>query len=74
MEKKKSMAELAEDYFEQVRILDEIIEKYSKDLRKAYNSGDYKKSFELKRKLVIYKDQRDEANITAWKLKNYYNT
>lgn len=67
-----SLTQLSEEYFETARKLDQIIEKYNKQLKDAYKAKNYLKTYELKRKLTVFYDQKREVMTTAYKLKNYY--
>ena len=68
----KSLTELSEDYFKAAEDIGSIIEKYRRELNAAYKNHNYLKTYELKRKLKIYYDQRRDILSTAYKLKNYY--
>lgn len=69
----KSLTDLSEDYFKAVDDLTAIIEKYTKELNEAYRNHNYLKTYELKRKLKIYYDQRRDVQETAYLLKHYYD-
>lgn len=68
----KSLTELSEDYFKAAEDIGSIIEKYRRELNAACKNHNYLKTYELKRKLKIYYDQRRDILSTAYKLKNYY--
>lgn len=68
----KTLTELSEDYFKAAEDIDAIIKKYTKMLNEAYAAKNYLKTYELKRKLKIFYDQKKDIMITAYQLKNYY--
>jgi uncharacterized protein YeaO (DUF488 family) len=68
----KSLKQLSEEYFKAANDLEIIIEKYRKQLNEAYRSRNYLKTYEIKRKLTVFYDQKNEALTTAHQLKNYY--
>jgi len=68
----KSLTELSEDYFKAAEDIDALIKKYTKQLNDAYAKKNYLKTYELKRKLKIFYDQKKDIMITAYQLKNYY--
>ena len=68
----KSLTELSEDYFKAAEDIDALIKKYTKMLNEAYAAKNYLKTYELKRKLKIFYDQKKDIMITAYQLKNYY--
>lgn len=67
-----SLTQLSEEYFEAARKLDETIAKYRAQLNEAYRKKNYLKTYELKRKLTVFYDQKREVMTTAYTLKNYY--
>ena len=69
----KSLTELSEDYFKAAEDIDSIIQKYRKELNAAYRANNFLKTYELKRKLKIFYDQKRDILITAYQLKNYYD-
>ena len=69
----KSLTQMSEDYFNAAKQIDALIEKYTKQLKQAYKSKNYLKTYELKRKIAVFYDQKKDIMITAYKLKNYYN-
>lgn len=68
----KSLTELSEEYFKAAEDIDALIKKYTKQLNDAYAAKNYLKTYELKRKLKIFYDQKKDIMITAYQLKNYY--
>ncbi|MDD6275714.1 MAG: hypothetical protein PUB20_02680 [Clostridia bacterium] len=69
----KSLEELSEEYFKAAEGISEIIAKYRKQLQEAYRSKNYLKTYDIKRKLAVLYDQKQETVATAYELKNYYN-
>ena len=69
----KTLEQLGDEYLESAELLDSLIKKYRKILKKAYGSGNYLKTYEIKRKLTVFYDQKREAASRGKKLKNYYN-
>lgn len=69
----KSLEELGDEYFKAAEMIDETIIKYRKQLKEAYRSGDYLKTYDIKRKLTVLYDQKRDTITTAYTLKNYYN-
>ncbi|MBP3938843.1 MAG: hypothetical protein IK955_05490 [Clostridia bacterium] len=68
----RSLTELSEEYFKAAEDINSLIVKYRKQLNEAYNSNNYLKTYELKRKLTIFYDQKRDILNTAYALKNYY--
>lgn len=72
MRMERSLTELSEEYFKAAEDINSLIVKYRKQLNEAYNSNNYLKTYELKRKLTIFYDQKRDILNTAYALKNYY--
>ncbi len=70
---RKSLEELGEEYLESAKLIEALIIKYRKILKEAYSSGNYLKTYDTKRKLTIFYDQKRELTAIANKLINYYN-
>lgn len=68
-----SLAQLSEEYFRAAENMDKIIEKNRKMLNEAYRKKNYLKTYDIKRKLKVFYDQKREIMTTAYKLKNYYD-
>lgn len=68
----KSLTQLSEDYFRAAEDINSLIVKYRQLLNEAYKSKNYLKTYELKRKLTIFYDQKRDILDTAYALKNYY--
>lgn len=68
----RSLTELSEDYFKAAEDIACLITKYRKMLQEAYKSRDYLRTYEIKRKLTIFYDQKRDILDTAYTLKNYY--
>lgn len=68
----KSLTQLSEDYFKAAADIDSLIKKYTAELHKAYSAKNYLKTYELKRKLKIFYDQKRDVITTAYQLQNYY--
>ncbi len=68
----KSLTQLSEDYFKAAEDINSLIIKYRQLLNEAYNSNNYLKTYELKRKLTVFYDQKRDILDTAYALKNYY--
>ena len=68
----KSLTDLSEDYFKAANDIDALIKKYTKLLNEAYAAKNFLKTYELKRKLKIFYDQKKDIMITAYQLKHYY--
>ncbi len=69
----KSLKQLGEEYLDSARLMDSLIKKYTEILKNAYASGNYLKTYDAKRKLTIFYDQRRELIAIGKKLINYYN-
>ena len=69
----KTLEELGEEYLESAKLIEELIKKYRKILRETYDSGNYLKTYDTKRKLTIFYDQKRELIAIGNKLINYYN-
>lgn len=69
----KTLEELGNEYLESAKLIDEIIRKYRKILKETYDSGNYLKTYETKRKLTIFYDQKRELVSIGKKLINYYD-
>lgn len=68
----RSLTELSEEYFKAAEDINSLIIKYRKQLNEAYNSNNYLKTYEIKRKLTVFYDQKRDILDTAYALKNYY--
>lgn len=69
----KTLEQLGEEYLEAAEQIGRFIEKNRGKLKEAYQSGNYLKTYELKRKLTIFYDQKRELTAIGKKLINYYN-
>lgn len=69
----KSLTELSEEYFKAAEDIESLIVKYRNELNAAYKAKNFLKTYELKRKLKIFYDQKRDILITAYQLKNYYD-
>ena len=67
----KTLEELGKEYLESAKTIEALIKKYRGILREAYSSGNYLKTYDTKRRLTIFYDQKREA--IGNKLINYYN-
>lgn len=72
MRMERSLTELSEEYFKAAEDINSLIVKYTKQLNEAYSSNNYLKTYELKRKLTIFYDQKRDILNTAYALRNYY--
>lgn len=68
----KSLTDLSEEYFKAAEDIDALIKKYTKLLNDAYAAKNYLKTYELKRRLKIFYDQKRDIMTTAYELKHYY--
>ena len=68
----RSLTDLSEEYFKAAEDIGSLIEKYRKKLQEAYKARDYLRTYEIKRKLTIFYDQKRDILDTAYALKNYY--
>ncbi len=68
----RSLTELSEEYFKAAEDINSLIVKYRNQLNEAYNSNNYLKTYEIKRKLTIFYDQKRDILDTAYALRNYY--
>lgn len=69
----KTLEELGEEYLDSAKLIEELIRKYRKVLKETYASGNYLKTYEIKRKLTIFYDQKRELVSIGKKLINYYD-
>lgn len=69
----KTLEQLGEEYLEAAKLLDPLIAKYRKLLKSAYGTGNYLKTYEAKRRLTIFYDQKRELAAIGKKLINYYD-
>ena len=69
----KSLTQLSEEYFRAAEDIDRLIKKHTEELRKAYDAKNYLKTYDLKRKLKIYYDQKRDTITTAYQLQHYYD-
>lgn len=69
----KTLEELGEEYLVSAKLIEELIRKYRKILKETYASGNYLKTYEIKRKLTIFYDQKRELVSIGKKLINYYD-
>ena len=70
MSEKQSLAELAEQYWENVMVLDAQIIQAKKDLKECKTEDDL---FNARRRIKVLKDMRKECEQIANKLANYYD-
>lgn len=70
--KRNSLAELGKEYEKHAELQQFFIDKCNNDIKIAKESGDYDAEMELKKKLRIFNDIKNELKNTAEKLKNYY--
>ena len=68
----RSLTDLSEEYFKAAEDINSLIIKYRKLLNEAYRTKNYLKTYELKRKLTVFYDQKRDILDTAFLLKNYY--
>ncbi len=68
----RSLTELSEDYFKAAEDIGCLIAKYRRMLNEAYRAKNYLQTYEIKRKLAIFYDQKRDVLDTAYALKNYY--
>lgn len=68
----RSLTELSEEYFKAAEDINCLIVKYRKQLNEAYNSNNYLRTYEIKRKLTVFYDQKRDILDTAYALRNYY--
>lgn len=69
----KTLEELGREYLESAKQIEIYIKKYREILKEAYDSGNYLKTYDAKRKLMIFYDQKSELVSIGKKLINYYN-
>lgn len=69
----KTLEELGKEYLDSAKLIEELIRKYRKILKETYASGNYLKTYEIKRKLTIFYDQKRELVSIGKKLINYYD-
>ena len=69
----KTLEELGKEYLDSAKLIDELIKKYRKVLKECYAWGNYLKTYETKRRLTIFYDQKRELAAIGKKLINYYN-
>lgn len=69
----KTLEELGEEYLDSAKLIEELIRKYRKILKETFASGNYLKTYEIKRKLTIFYDQKRELVSIGKKLINYYD-
>ena len=69
----KTLEELGEEYLESAKIIEALIKKYRRILKETYSSGNYLKTYDTKRRLTIFYDQKRELEAIGKKLINYYN-
>ncbi len=68
----RSLTQLSEDYFKAAEDINALIVKYRKQLKEAYKAKNYLKTYDIKRKLTVFYDQKRDILATAYTLKNYY--
>ena len=56
----KTLEELGKEYLESAKTIEALIKKYRGILREAYSSGNYLKTYDTKRRLTIFYDQKRE--------------
>ncbi|MBP3442978.1 MAG: hypothetical protein J6L62_09275 [Clostridia bacterium] len=69
----RNLTELSEDYFKAAEDLNYLITKYRKELNEAYAANNHLKTYEIKRKLTVFYDQKRDVLATAYALQNYYD-
>ncbi|MBQ8574621.1 MAG: hypothetical protein IJ447_01055 [Clostridia bacterium] len=70
----RSLTQMSEDYFKAADDINSLIMKYRQQLKEAYKSKDYLKTYEIKRKLTVFYDQKRDILDTAYTLQNYYES
>lgn len=70
----RSLTQMSEDYFKAADDINSLIVKYRQQLKEAYKSKDYLRTYEIKRKLTVFYDQKRDILDTAYTLKNYYES
>lgn len=68
----KTLEKLGEEYLESAELINSLIKKYRKILKESYDSGNYLKTYDTKRKLTIFYDQKRELKAIGNKLIHYY--
>ena len=69
----RDLTELSKDYFKAAEDISCLIAKYRKLLNEAYEANNHLKTYEIKRKLTIFYDQKRDVVETAYALLNYYD-
>ncbi len=69
----KTLRELGKEYLEEIKLLDEKIEKYRKRLRRAFRERNSDEIFTVQRLLRVFYKQRYEMMENARTLINYYS-
>lgn len=69
----RNLTELSEDYFKAAEDLSLLIAKNRRLLDEAYATNNHLKTYEIKRKLTVFYDQKRDALATAYALQNYYD-
>ena len=67
----KTLEELGKEYLESAKTIEALIKKYRGILREAYSSGNYLKTYDTKRRLTIFYDQKRELEAIVNKLINH---
>lgn len=68
----KAITELSADYFKAAADMDCLIKKCTAEIKDATEKKDYRRSYLLKQKRLVFYAQKRELTITAYKLQNYY--
>ncbi len=68
----KSITELSTDYFKAAADMDCLIKKCTAEIKIAAEKKDFRKSYLLKQKRLVFYAQKRDLLTTAYKLQNYY--
>lgn len=71
---KKTLKEMAAEYRQSADLLQELIEKYTKQMHKARHDGNGNLEYKLKRRIYDLYGQREHLIEISTHLKNYYKT
>ena len=68
----RPITDLCYDYFDAAAKMDILIKKCTKEIKEATEKKQFKKSYYLKQKRLVFYSQKRDLMETAYRLQNYY--
>lgn len=68
----RPITELSVDYFKAAQDMDYLIKKCTREIKEATQKRDFRRSYQLKQKRLVFYGQKRDLMVTAYQLQNYY--